>query len=45
MMTPLEVAGLVVRDDGVRNVAINYAQRSRTQAKYLEILDIKHGAV
>ena len=36
-MMPLEVAGLVVRDDGVGNVAINYAQRSRTLAKLLEI--------
>ena len=45
MMTPLEVAGLVVRDEVVGYVAINYVQRSRTEARLLEILNIKHGAV
>ena len=45
MMTPLEVAGLVVRDEGVGYVAINYVQRNRTEVKLLEILNIKDGAV
>ena len=44
-MMPLEVAGLVVRDEGVGYVAINYVQRSRTEVKLLEILNIKHCAV
>ena len=44
-MMPLEVAGLVVRDEGVGNVAINYVQCSRTEAKLLKIRNIKHGAV
>ena len=45
MMTPLEAEGLVVRDEGVGYVAINYVQRSRTKVKLLEILNIKHEAV
>ena len=45
MMTPLEVAGLVISDEGAGYVANNYVQRSRKEAKLLEILNIKHGAV
>ena len=44
-MPPLELAGLVVRNEGVGYVANNYVQRSRKGAKLLEILNIKHGAV
>lgn len=40
-MTPMEFAGMVVRDDGQGNVAINYAPPSRTWTKLLETLKIK----
>ena len=45
MMTPLKVVGLIVRDEGVGYVTINYVQRNRTEVKLLEILNIKDGAV
>ncbi len=44
-MTPLEVAGMVVRDDGEGNVAINYAHPSRTWTKLLETLNIKESSL
>jgi len=44
-MTPLEVAGMVVRDDGKGNIAINYAHPSRTWTKLLETLNIKASGV